>query len=58
MQACADGNHRIAELLLSQEKDVNPNYTNSIGCTALHYAAAKGYLDIINSLLGKGIKID
>ncbi|MBB1368040.1 ankyrin repeat domain-containing protein [Pseudoalteromonas sp. SR44-5] len=58
IKACADGNRRIAQLLLSQEKDLDPNYTNSHGCTALHYASANGYVDIMSELLESGAKID
>lgn len=48
----AVGNIKIIEVLLVHEKNpANPNFYNSFGETSLHYAAKKGYLEIVKLLL-------
>jgi ankyrin repeat protein len=55
--ACENGNRKIAELLL-QNKEVDVKYTDEKGRTALHYAAHRGYLDIVKILTEDGADIN
>ena len=55
--ACENGNRKIAELLLAAG-DADVTYTDEKGRTALHYAAHRGYLDIVKILIDKGADID
>jgi ankyrin repeat protein len=55
--ACENGNRKIAELLLAN-KEADVKYTDEKGRTALHYAAHRGYLDIVKLLVEAGAEID
>src|ERR1700748_1528989 len=55
--ACENGNRKIAELLLAG-KEADVKYTDERGRTALHYAAHRGYLDIVKILMEEGADID
>jgi len=57
-EAYCAGKRRIAETLLEKNTEVDVNYTNENGDTAMHHAAAKGYLDIIKALIAKRADID
>jgi ankyrin repeat protein len=55
--ACENGNRKIAELLI-QNKEIDVKYTDEAGRTALHYAAHRGYLDIVKNLIEEGADIN
>ncbi|WP_318271326.1 ankyrin repeat domain-containing protein [Sphingobacterium cellulitidis] len=55
--ACEGGKRKIAELLL-ENKEVDVTYTDEKGRTALHYAAHRGYLDLVKVLVEEGADID
>lgn len=46
--ACAGGKRKIAEILL-EKNQVDVSYTDESGRTALHYAAHRGYLDLVKN---------
>ena len=50
--ACEGGKRKIAQVLLSNG-EVDAKYTDEKGRTGLHYAAHKGYFDIVEMILRK-----
>jgi len=40
-----------------ESENVNLGYTDSVGCTFLHYAAGSGRLDIVKALVTKGADV-
>jgi len=55
--ACEGGKRKIAQVLLSNG-EVDAKYTDEKGRTGLHYAAHKGYFDIVEMLIEKGADVD
>ena len=55
--ACESGKRKIAEILIAN-KEVDVTYTDEQGRTALHYAAHRGYLDLVKFLFEAGFEID
>src|ERR1700748_1236910 len=55
--ACESGKRKIAEILLAN-KEVDVKYTDEKGRTALHYAAHRGYPDIVKLLIADGADIN
>ena len=53
--ACKNGNIELSSLLL--DKDYDPCCRDSLGYSPLHYAASKGYNDILQKLLLKNAKV-
>lgn len=41
-----------------EEKNIDANATDTIGCTALHKSASSGHVEIVHYLLSKGVNID
>ena len=52
MSACSSGRDAMVERLIAAEADVNA--TNASSLTALHYAASKGHIRILELLLSAG----
>ena len=55
--ACESGKRKIAELLLANG-EVEVGYTDEKGRTALHYAAHRGYLDLVQLLINAGADLN
>lgn len=56
LEACKKGNRSLVMELL--QRGIKPNEKDSIGYTALHYAAANGNIEIVNALLEAGADVN
>ena len=57
MCACRRGNTEIVKILLENESE-NPNYTDSLGWAALHFASEKDNLEIVQALVNHNADVN